>query len=94
MPNKVNGGLKLRHLSEEEVSKILKISRPTLREWKRQEKIKFYQIGSNTSPCLYEPDNVRMAVELRVEEIMQAAKEKADEIRKLADEKIPPKGTT
>ena len=84
----------MRHLSEKEVSKILKLSRLTLREWKKEGKIKFYQIGANTSPCLYEPDNIRMAVELRVEEIMQAAKEEADEIRKLADEKLSPQGTT
>lgn len=93
MPKEIHGGLKLRHLSEEDVSKILKISRPTLRNWKREGKVKFYQIGKATSPCLYEPKHVRMAIDLRIKEIREKAEKKVQEIEQLADDMIPQEDT-
>lgn len=79
----------MRHLSEKDVSKILKLSRPTLRIWKKEGKVKFYQLGEQTSPCLYEPDHVKMAVELRKQEIRAKAEAKINEIERLASEMIP-----
>ncbi len=73
------GGI-LRNLFENEVAKLLGVSRTTLKSWRKSGKIKYHKNGDNTSPVIYEAAEVERIRLERIAAIESKRKAELEEI--------------